>query len=58
VEQSAAAASRTGHFIQPFQNYVEDVFVSGDKDRGALRLIVKSAVYKYAYLLTYLLRDE
>jgi len=49
VEQSATAASRTGHFVQPFYKCV---FVLGDEDRGALRLIVKCAVYKYAYLLT------
>jgi len=34
---------------------IEDVFVLCDRDRGALCLIVKSAVDKYAYLLTYLL---
>jgi len=38
-------------------HYFEDVFVLADGDRGTLRLIVKSAVYKYAYLRTYLLTD-
>jgi len=33
---------------------VEDVFVLGDGDRGVLRLVVKSVVYEYAYLLTFL----
>jgi len=47
VEQSAAAAS--------VLNKVEDVFVLGDGDLGALWQIVKSAVYKYAHLLTYYL---
>jgi len=43
VEQSAAAA-RLGIF-----------FLLGDGDRGILRLSIKSALYKYAYLLTYLI---
>jgi len=38
--------------LSHFKNLIEDVFVLGDGDRGALRLILKSAVYKYAYLLT------
>jgi len=38
-----------------FYYSVEDVFLSGDRDHGNLWLVVKCAVYKYAYLLTYLL---
>jgi len=34
------------------KNCIEDVFVLADGDRGTLRLIVKSAVYKYDYINT------
>jgi len=36
-----------------FETVLKTFFVLVDGDRGTLRLIVKSAVYKYAYLLTY-----
>jgi len=58
VEQSATAASRTGHFVSRVKTLLKTFFVLGDGDRGTLWPIVKSVEYKYAYLITYLLTDQ